>query len=243
MALKYLIDDLVQVPEPDRSLYKPTPDGKFVLTIDGLPDTSKVNEFRARNIELMKATDVLKATVAKFEGIDPDAAKAALANLAKFEGVDPDEYHTLKARPDATARAAELEASLAAEKAAHAATQLRHAVTAEFLKCGGRSSAIDFTAEAAAKVFAMKDGELTTTEFSASNPSEKLSLAEWMTQRAKEADFTFLPSHGGGAGGRTASPVRFGASSNQKILKDPTPQQLGEHASAIARGEVKIEYS
>lgn len=234
--LKHSIDALVEVIGPLRDYYVPSADGKFTLAVEG--ESVKLAEFRERNIALMKEADQLKAN------INPAALADAEAKLAKFDGVDPDEYRLLKARPDTTTRAAELETSLAAEKAAHASTLLKHLVTAEFLKVGGRASAIDFMATAAAQVFAMEDGKPTTEEFSAANPSESLSIGEWMKSQIFVADFAFQPSRGGGAGGGgSAPPVRFGARSNQKILKDPTPQQLGEHASAIAKGELKIEYS
>jgi hypothetical protein len=248
MALKLTINDPVEVIGPWRDEYKKGADGKYHLVLDGAPDSAKLSEFRERNISLIKEVEELRPLKQKYEGIDPDAAKAALASateltakLAKFEGVDPDEYRTLKARPDATTRAAELETRLAAEKAAHASTLLKHLVTAEFLRVGGRASAIDFMATAAAQVFAMEDGKLTTKELSTSNPSEPLSISEWMAKQNAAANFAFQPSRGGGAG--STSPTRFAARSDQKILKDPTPQQLGEHASAIAKGDLKIEYS
>ena len=95
-------------------------------------ESPKLAEFRNRNIELMKQAE---------------ADKAKLADLM--------------ARPDVTTQAAELEAQLAAERSAHAATQLKHIVTTEFLRAGGRSSAVDFMADAAAKVFAVEDGKVT----------------------------------------------------------------------------------
>jgi hypothetical protein len=250
MSLKFTINDPVEVPGPVREYYKKTNDGKYSLDVEAHPDAGKVAEFRNRNVALLKEVDELrplKANAAQYEGLDPDAARAALANaadmaakLARFEGVDPEEYRTLKARPDSTKLAQELEANLAAEKAAHAATQMKHIVTAEFLRVGGRTSAIDFMTTEAAKVFAMDGGKLTTKEFSASNPSEPISLAEWMSKQINVADFAFQPSRGGGA---TPSTTKFGARPNQKILNNPTPQQLGENARDIAAGRLKVEYS
>lgn len=218
MALKYTIDDLVEVPGPLRSDYQKGEDGRYHLILEG--DSPKLAEFRQNNIDLMKERDALKAQA--------EADKAKLAELS--------------AKPDATKQTADLEAQLAAERKAHAATQLTHSVTTEFLRCGGRPNALEYVAAEAAKVFAMDGGKLTTKEFSATNPAEPLSLTEWLDKQAKVADYLFLPSAGGGARGSAPSP-RFGAPSNSKTLKNPTPQQLGANAAAIAKGELKIEYS
>lgn len=219
MAIKLVIDNLVEVPGTLRDEYKQGSDGKFHLTLDGEPP--KLSEFRDRNIDLMKERDVLKAQT--------DADKTKLAELL--------------AKPDATKQAADLEAQLAAERAAHAATQLKHIVSSEFLYAGGRASAIDFIAAAAGKVFAMEDGAVVTKEFSAANPSESLSVKEWINKQIQVADFAFQPSSGGGARSSTMPATAFGARSSQKVLKNPSPQDLGANASAIAKGAIKVEYS
>lgn len=141
----------------------------------------------------------------------------------------------------ATRRATELEAELVAEKEAHAATQFKHTVTAEFLRVGGRESAVDFIVRSAAKVFAV-DG--TTNEPSRQNPGVPLSLAEWIEDQFETADFAFKPSKGGGAGATRGGGVhRLGAYTRQKELRDPSPQQLGQHAADIAKGKLKVVYS
>jgi hypothetical protein len=223
--LKHTIADLIEVPGPLRDYYTKTADGKFALDLESHPDSAKVTEFRDKNIALLKERDDLKA---RFDGIDPEAVKADRLKLAE-----------LAARPDA----AKLAADLAAEKAAHASTQLKQIVTTDFLRSGGYTSAVDFIAAKAAKVFAMEDGKVTTKEFSTSNPAEPLSIGEWIFKQTTEAGFAFQPSRGGGAGGSGGSASRFGARSDQKILKNPTAQELGANASDIASGKVKVEYS
>jgi hypothetical protein len=223
MPLKLVIDDLVQVPGPLREEYKKGTDGKFHLDVEEIPDSAKVAEFRDKNVALLKEVEELRPLKTKYQGIDPEAARVALAKSTDT---------------------AKLAADLAAEKAAHAATQLRHTIVSKFLYVGGRASAVDFMAERGAKVFAMEDGKLTTKEFSASNPAEPLSVDEWMKQQIAVADFAFQPSRGGGAGGSGgSSTTKFGARSDQKILKNPTAQDLGANASDIASGKTKVEYT
>ena len=223
MALKLTIDNLVEGPGTLRDEYKQGSDGKFHLTLDG--DPPKLSEFRDRNIVLMKEVEELRPLKAQFDGIDPEAVKADRLKLAE-----------LAAKPDA----AKLEADLAAERKAHSATQLTNAVVTRFLAMGGRASAVDFIAAEAAKVFAMEDGKLTANEFSPADPASPLSIEEWMQKQMAEKDYVFQPSRGGGA---RPSSSKFGARSNQRILKNPTPQQLGANATAIAKGDIKVEYS
>ena len=229
--LKTFIDNIADVPGPLQDYYQKTDDGRFALLFDG---KDKLKEFRDHNIELQK-------TLEKF----PDAAKVAVAKaadleqkLAAFDGVDPDEYRVLKARVDTSKRAAELEAELATTKTAHAAALLKNAVSVEFLRQGGRASAVDFMVQAASKTFSMENGELTTNEFSATNPGQPLTVEEWMGQQIQKADFAFQPSRGGGAPARKSAVL--GGRSNVKELRNPSPQELGANASAIARGDIKV---
>jgi hypothetical protein len=238
--LKLTINDPVEVAGPLRQEYKKSADGKYHLEVEAHPDSARLSEFRDRNIALLKEVEELRPFRAKYDGIDPDAAKKALAKaaelearLAAFDGVDADEYRVLKARPDA----AKLEAELAAERAAHQQTQFRNTITTEFLRAGGRESAVDYMVLNAAKVFAA-DG--TTQEFSKANPGVPISVAEWIQEQAKVADFAFKPSRGGSAPPRRST---LGSYRQQGELRDPTPQELGKHASDIASGRLKVIYS
>src|SRR5436309_3402937 len=102
--LKTVINELVEVPGNMRDFYTARQDGKWELALDGDPTgfvkAEKLNEFRENNRGLNTAKTELETKLKAFEGLDPVAAKEALAKLATFEGVDPEEYKTLKARPD-----------------------------------------------------------------------------------------------------------------------------------------------
>ena len=67
----------------------------------------------------------------------------------------------------------------------------KNVVGDEFLRARGGASAVDFMLGLAAKTFTMKDGKLTTTEFSAVNPGDPLTVGEWMQTQAAVADFAF----------------------------------------------------
>ena len=59
-----------------------------------------------------------------------------------------------------------------------------------------------------------------------------------MAQQVRESDFAFLPSGGGGANPKPGG----GGPSGAKELRNPTAQQLGANANAIARGELRVVY-
>jgi hypothetical protein len=225
--LKTIVDNIADVPGPVREFYQETADGKFALVFDG---KDRLAEFRNKNIELMKSLDAF-----------PDAAKAALAKTADLEKERTDlaaKLAAFEARPDSSKRVVELEEELSTTKAAHAAAQFKTAVSVEFLKAGGRASAVDFMVTAASKAFSMENGEVSTKEFSVKNPEQPLTLSEFMGQQMAVADFAFQPSRGGGAA-PARKPV-LGSHSSARELRNPSPQELGANASAIARGEVKI---
>jgi hypothetical protein len=234
MALKTIINDPAEVPDALRDFYAKTPDGKFAIMLDGDGDpppgfvkADKLAELRTNNRKLHAANVELEAKLRAFDGIDPDAARAALAELAETEIVDTEDLDKAHA-----AELAALQSQLAAEKAAHSATQFKNTVAVEFLKAGGRESAVDFMVGKAADVFAMENGKVTTKEFSTTNPGEKLTVSEWMGQQAHVADFAFKPSRGGGALTSTGSPAKRTISSD--------PLEVGRNLADIASGDVTV---
>jgi len=237
MALRTIITDPAEVPDALREHYKPTADGRFALVLDG--DPPKLAEFRANNRKLHAANVELEAKLKAYDGIDPDAAKAALAELADTEIVDSDDLdkaHSaeLAALQGEKARQIEeLQAQLAAEKAAHATEQLRNVFTTEAIRRGVRESAVDYLFTKAQEVFSMKDGKLTTKEFSAKNPGEPLSVAEWTELQMRVSDFAFKPSRGGGAVGSNG-----GAPAKRTISSDPL--EFGRNITDIASGDVTV---
>jgi hypothetical protein len=93
-------------------------------------------------------------------------------------------------------------------------------VSAAFLAAGGQPEAVDLIVVKA--------------------PADADKLPEWLQDAAvsKELGFAFRPSSGGGA----QSSPRLGVSSGNE-LRDPTPQQLGQHAKDIAAGKLTVVYS
>ncbi len=113
----------------------------------------------------------------------------------------------------------------------------------KFIKAGGLPEAKEFIAGKARGVFIVEGGVIKAApnQFSIDKPGEALGLDEWLTRMTKEASFAFKPSNGSGA-----NPVKPGdpaRPAGQRVIKDPTPQQLGEFASEVKKGTVRFEYS
>jgi hypothetical protein len=223
MALKPVIDTLDGLPPAIREHYV-AKDGKYQLALDGEhPDTVRVAEFRANNIRVTKENEDLKT---KFAGIDPDAVRADKARLETLEAAKPDE--TIAA----------LRAQLAEAHTRANASVLKDAITAAFLKNGGRPNAVDYIVSKAADKFAVEGGVLVGKVFDANKPGEKLTVDGFISQHVRDSDFAFKASSGGGSNPRPGD----GRSSGGKELRNPDARTLGANANAIARGEMRVVY-
>jgi len=183
---------------------------------------------RTNNIDLIRERDDLKGALA-----------AERAQLAAFEKAKPTERITV------------LEAALALEKIARAEAQakadrglLRDALRTKLLSAGVLTAALDVALDKGEFFFEVKDDAVVARpdHFSKAKPGEPLTPDEWILGAIKEHSYLFKASSGGGA---SPSSSLFGHASNQKVLKDPTPQQLGDPATAAAlkSGKLKVEYS
>jgi len=269
MGLRYIVAALTDVPEAQRSLYVQK-DGKYVLDVDGVVESTMadslrgdVKKFRDTNIELLKALgasspeDGLKRA-ALFAGIDSE-------KLEKLKAIDPDEFDKLKQKaaklkdkgvsdaddlegkfkamldaalaPYKTQLETEKNARIAAQEKADKAL-LRQVVGDKLVKAGGRPDAIDFLMEKAP--FRVDGDKVTAKEnqYSSANPGKLIEVDEWLTIAAKEFPFAFEKSQGGGAGPSSGpgSNLRPGV----QRLVNPTPQELGRNAAAIAKGEMIV---
>lgn len=265
-ALAPVVDTLDKVPESARTFYVQK-EGKYHLDLEGAPAgfvpatqlaeaNTKVVEFRDKNVELMKEVEPLRTLKTQFTGIDPEAAKTALAAQAEFEkkGMKKPDDITAQIQAAVTAAVKPLQDQVAASNAAVAAERkradegtLRTVIGEKFGKVGGKAKAIDYIITQAQSVFTVEGGAVkpVANKYSTDRPGEPLGVDEWLGQMAKEHDFAFEPSKGGGAGGGgnsdgTGAPqLRAG----QTLLTNPTPAQLGENSKAIAEGKVKVHYT
>jgi hypothetical protein len=81
MPLKFKFRSKDEVPAEHLSLYAER-DGAWVLDVEGAVEKAKLDEFRNNNLALAKERDELKQ---RFDGIDPDEARALLTEKQKLE--------------------------------------------------------------------------------------------------------------------------------------------------------------
>ena len=271
-----VIESLETVAEPLREFYVVKEGGGFRLDLSGTPTgfvpsaelataNGKVVEFRDNNTKLVKERDdllPLKDLQTKWEGIDPEAARTAIAAQAALvtKGITKpgDLDTTVKAAVDAalsriqTEQIDPLKTQLTEVTTREAGAQeradkllLKDQVGTKFLSAevGGEPGALDFILSKTDGVFKVDNGQLVAlaNQFSAVKPTEALGVDEWMGQQIKLYPFAFKASQGGGAPPANKNGLRPG----QQILRDPTPEQLGDPAIAkqIQEGKLKLEYT
>ncbi len=264
--MKSVINSLDDVSEGLRGEYEAGRDGKFYLKVEDAPKgyvkaedllsaNAKVTEFRDKNISLLKETEELRTLKTKLNGVDPEEAVKAVQKVKDLSksGVNSQEdldqrlasmvdaaVKPLREQVTASAAQAEAERKRADEYL------LKTHVTDIFTKSGGKAKASDFVVDLAKNNFEVKDGKVVAKvgQFSKTNPGDALSPKEWVESLADEHDYVFEPSRGGGAlprtgpNGSVTPPVAL--KPGQTILKNPTPQQLGEYGADIKSGKVKI---
>lgn len=265
--MKSIIDSLESVAEPLREHYE-LRNGKYLLKLEDVPvgfvkaedllaANNKVVEFRESNIKLLKEVDELRPLRVKYEGIDPDEARKAIekAKALGKKGVDnaEDLDARLKAMLDEAVKPlkeqiAQSTAETQAERRRADEFLLHSKISDAFTKIGGKPNATDFVVNLAKDLFEVKDSKVTakTGKFSIEKPGDPLSIEEWLSASVqKEHDYVFAPSNGGGAPvvKGSASTTKSTVKPGQTVLKDPTPQQLGEYSSKILSGEVKVEFT
>lgn len=261
-ALAPVVDKLETVPEAARPFYE-AKDGKFHLALESAPAgyvpaaqlaeaNGKVITFRDTNVALLKEIEPLRGLKTQFDGIDPTAAKEAIAKVAELGKKGVTGEADLKTLIDAAVAPlrTQLETSAAqtaAERKRADDAALRSSVGEKFLKAGGKAKALDYVIGQAQGVFTVDQGVVKAqpNRFSTEKPGDPLSIDEWIAGLTKEHDFAFEVSGGGGAQGGTKPGSGTGVvlKAGQTLLSDPTPAQLGEHSKDILAGKVKVVYT
>jgi hypothetical protein len=261
--LKPVIDALDQV-LPDLRQHYVSDGDTFVLQLDGDPtgfvsrsthaDTvNKVAEFRDHNIELEQALVKSKDTLQRFESIDPDAARNALAQVQELgkkgirKGADVDSavssalqnFKTTELEPLRKLLTEEREAREQADQQV-AQAALKGAVLTAFRKAGGQDAALDFVVNRAKDVFEVNGQKLVAKpgQYSTDTPGDPLGLPEWMATQTKEIGFAFGSSNGAGA--RHGDGLGTTVAAGVRILKNPTALELGAAAKDIRAGRAVI---
>ena len=212
MALKFKYTKRDEIPTEQVALYVER-DGAFVLDADGVVEKSKLEEFRASNVTLLKERDELKQ---RFEGIDPDEVRKLAAAKQKLE-----EERQLKAGETDKVIEARLKVARAEWEKVHGvvvgerdalhgrltAIQIDQAVVSEATKRGLRPTALPDVTARARQTFKLvngvpqafeADGQLARMGKDGVTP---MTLAEWVDALVSDAPHLFEANAGGGATG------------------------------------------
>jgi hypothetical protein len=212
MALKYKYATKQEIPAEQQSLYIER-DGAWTLDADGVVEKSKLDEFRATNVVLMKERDDLAK---KFEGIDPDAVRQLAEDKRKLEEAAQLKAGEVDKVIDARLKAARAEwdkqhgVVVAERDTLHgrlSAIQIDQAVVNEATKRGLRPTAIpDITARARMTFKLVNgvpqafDGDSQTARMGRDGTTP-MTLAEWVDALVSDAPHLFEANAGGGAAG------------------------------------------
>jgi hypothetical protein len=260
MALKHVItkkEDLDQLAEPVRQQYIEQ-NGRWTLAVEGvapeadlLDAKTKLAEFRDNNRTMHTELEKLRPIVEKVKKVAGDdidtfiTEHTSLKNRAKAlddKGITkPDDINAAiqaALKPVTDQLESEKQARLMAQKAADDA-RFRELVSADATKAGVKPQSLRHVLREASEKFELKDGSLQPKQGvkHPTDPMKDLTLSDWFQDLAKTDDYLFGESVGGGAeNGNRGGGRRPGA----KELVNPTPEEMGRHMDAIAKGEMIV---
>jgi hypothetical protein len=212
MSLKFKCRSKDEIPQ-DLANHYVERDGAWLLDVEGAVDRSKLDEFRATNLALLKERDDLQQ---RFQGIDPDEVrkladeKRKLEELQHLKAGDIDKVFDARVQALKAGFDKQLSGVTSERDALHArlsGIQIDQAVVAEATKRGLRLSAIPDITSRARTTFRLVNGVPQALEADGQSVRpgrdgcSPLTLAEWVDGLLGEAPHLFESNAGGGAAG------------------------------------------
>lgn len=253
--LAAVVDSLEGVAEPLREAYAERDDGKFVLQLDGAPpgfvEAARLAEFRQNNSALGNRAKELENALKAYEGIDPEAARKALA--AQQEQERAIESKKLLRAEDVQAlidrAVTPLAQQIDAEKKARAAAEqslaekvVNEGIVAAARKAGelnpGSEDLLVLKARAAG--WTTQDGRLVQQQdgqpvYSKRDAGQLRSIDEWIAEEAVTAlGWMWKPSVGGGSSGSRAP-------AGPNVIPFTDRERFRKNLDKIAKGELRVE--
>lgn len=206
MALAYIINKLEDVAEGLRALYVKMADGRYQLEVDGAVDKSKVDEFRNKNIELLKEAE-------KFKDLNPQKyqelmdlqrqrEEKALLDAGEVDKVVNNRVTAM--RQEYEANAAKLAATNTSMSRQLETLMIDNTVRAIATKTGVRAEAVDDVLLRAKNVFKIHEGQVVALDNEGKvvygkDGTTPLNPEEWATGLKATAPHLYMSSQGGGA--------------------------------------------
>jgi hypothetical protein len=253
--LAAVVDSLEGVAEPLRDMYAPRDDGKYILQLEGPPpgfvEAARLAEFRQNNSALGNRAKELEAALKAYEGIDPEAARKALA--AEQEQAKAIEAKKLLKAEDVQAlidrAVTPLAQQIEAEKSARAKAEqslaekvVNEGIVAAARKAGelnpGSEDLLVLKARAAG--WTTQDGKLVQQQdgqpvYSKRDAGQLRSIDEWVAEEAVTAlGRMWKPSVGGGSSGSRA-PV------GPNVIAFTDRERFRKNLDKVAKGELRVE--
>ncbi len=219
--LKAVLSSLEGLDEATAKLYTKESDSRFVLNVDGLVPSGKLDEFRTNNVELKKQLDEMKAQLEKFSGVDlakyQEAMKAIENDQEKklLKEGKIDEVFQLRTEKMRQTYEEQLKAKDAAIAAAHKErdaaieSQNNYIVRSELTRvasdpeAGFQDDLAGLVAEQVSKEFRVKDGKVIRVD-AKGNPvfgsnGDPATIAEFLQEVVKTRPYLIRASNGSGA--------------------------------------------
>lgn len=229
MALKYKFKTREEIPTELQSLYAER-DGAWTLDVEGVAEKSKLDEFRATNVNLLKERDDLKK---RFEGIDPDEFRRLAEEKRKLElqaaGHKPEEIEKIVVervkglKADWDKQLASVTSERDALMTRLTAIQIDQGVITTATKRGLRPTAIPDITSRARTVFKLVNGvpqafepDGKTVRYGKDGVTP-MTLEEWVDAQVSDAPHLFESNAGGGAAGNGSG----GAGGSSRSVKNP----------------------
>lgn len=208
MPLKYSVDSLDSVEEGFRTLYQKSDDGKYVLNVDGAAPKTKLDEFRATNIELLRKLEGYKdVDLSKYKSLletEQKIREKQLIEAGKVDEVVTERIRTL--RTELENQVNEKDQALNIANKQLEVLLIDNAVKSAAIASGVLPTAVDDVILRAKTMFSIKDGNPVALDVKGEivydiDGEKPLSIDSWLKSLKKSAPHLFAGSQGGGAGG------------------------------------------
>jgi len=222
--LKYMIETLDGLDPAIAPMYEKTEDNKFRLNVEGAVPREKLDEFRNKNIDLMKQLEGFKGVdIEKYKnllGIEKKLTDKELIDAGKVDEVVQSRIKTMQT--EHTTQVENLMSQLTTSNRQLESLLVDSAVRVKALEFGVLPSAVDDVMLRAKTAFKIIDGVATPQQDGKTvygkdgvNP---MSVDEWIGQLTKTAPHLFGSTAGGGAPPRVPG-------GRQQQTKNLTPTQ------------------
>ena len=210
MRLKYKIDAnaFESLAENHKGLYEQVSDGSYILQVEGVVEKGKLDEFRNKNIDLMK-------DIEKFKDVDPDKYNQMIAEHRKIqekEWIDKGEVEKLvesrvsTMKKDYDEKLTKATGDLNVMSRQLEILTIDNIVRDQATKLGVAPTAVDDVLLRAKTVYSLKDGKPVPTNSDGEviygkDGATPMVIGEWVGTLKESAPHLFYSSNGSGASG------------------------------------------